>query len=404
MVIVDDSQRNIDLILSELGKSAFDPYHKAVKSLKALQSALEKSVWDIVICNYNCKKIDPMNALRITRELDFEVPLIFVAEDANEEQIVETISEGARGFITKSKITRLAPVVNRALKETAVRISAREAYRALQESEYRYRSIIENASQGIAIIQDGFMRYANPRLLEIAGADNAELIDEPIIKLIHDEDRSDFNYLHLELLRGREMDDHLDLRLKPEAGRAPVRWLRYNGVNIQWNGKPAVLFFIKDITEQKHAEEKARKSSRIIEQKSIALKEIMGQIKDDKESLKKKIHTNIEEAVIPNLHRLRDMATPAQIKLFEVLEEDLRSISSPFIDDIRDDFSKLSPRELEVCRLIKNGMTSKEIASALGISPMTVHKHRELIRRKLGLVNNGMNLNSYLKSKMEKAE
>ncbi|NIP42293.1 MAG: PAS domain S-box protein [candidate division Zixibacteria bacterium] len=399
MIIVDDVPENIDLILSKLGHTAFDPQHKVVRSLKGLKSALENNLWDIVTCNYNNGKVDPLKVLQTTKSMDFEVPVIFIADEATEEEIVETIIEGARGFVTKNKISRLAPVVNRALRETAIRISAREAYKSLQESENRYRSIIENASQGIAIIQDGFLRYANPRLLEIAGANDGELVDEPFIKLIYDEDRSDFNHLYLDLLRGQEMDDHLDMRLKSTDKN--VKWLRYNGVNINWNAKPAVLFFIKDITEQRIAEEKAKKSSKLIEHKSIALQEILGQIQEDKDSIKKSIYENIEQAVIPTLHRLKEIATPSQLKLFEVLEKDLRKIASPFIIDIEDDFSKLSPRELEVCRLIKNGMTSKEIAQALGISPMTVHKHRELIRRKLGLVNNGMNLNSYLKNKME---
>jgi PAS domain S-box-containing protein len=399
MIIVDDVPENIELILSQLGRTAFEPQHKVVKSLKGLKSALEKSLWDIVICNYYTDKVNPLKVLQTTRSMDFEVPVIFIADEATEEEIVETIIEGARGFVTKSKISRLVPVVNRALRETAIRISAREAYKSLRESESRYRSIIENASQGIAIIQDGFLRYANPRLLEIAEADDGELVDEPFIKLIYDEDRSDFNHLYLDLLRGQEMDHHLDMRLK--SSEKDVKWLRYNGINIDWNGKPAVLFFIKDITEQRVAEAKAKKSSKLIEHKSIALQEVLGQIQEDKDSIKKSIYENIEQAVIPTLHRLKEIATPSQLKLFEVLEKDLRRIASPFIGDIEDDFSKLSPRELEVCRFIKNGMTSKEIAQALGISPMTVHKHRELIRRKLGLVNNGMNLNSYLKNKME---
>ena len=61
-------------------------------------------------------------------------------------------------------------------------------------------------------------------------------------------------------------------------------------------------------------------------------------------------------------------------------------------------FSKLSPREIEICSLIKIGETSKEIAKALKISAATVQKHREAIRRKLGLTNRDVNLPSYLKN------
>ncbi len=61
-----------------------------------------------------------------------------------------------------------------------------------------------------------------------------------------------------------------------------------------------------------------------------------------------------------------------------------------------DNYPKLSPREREICNLIKGGATSKEIAASLSISLATVRKHRELIRRKLGLTNKDINLLSYL--------
>jgi len=81
-----------------------------------------------------------------------------------------------------------------------------------------------------------------------------------------------------------------------------------------------------------------------------------------------------------------------------MLEKDLQEIVSPFLDTLKSNYTKLSPRELEVCRLIKNGMTSKEIAEMLNLSLLTVYKYRELIRKKLSLVKDGTNLRTYLKS------
>jgi DNA-binding CsgD family transcriptional regulator len=81
-----------------------------------------------------------------------------------------------------------------------------------------------------------------------------------------------------------------------------------------------------------------------------------------------------------------------------MLEKDLREIVSPFVDTLGRDHAKLSSRELEISRLIKNGMTSKEIAEALNLSILTVYKYRDLIRKKLGLVNDGTNLRTYLQS------
>ncbi|MCP4580121.1 MAG: helix-turn-helix transcriptional regulator [candidate division Zixibacteria bacterium] len=60
-------------------------------------------------------------------------------------------------------------------------------------------------------------------------------------------------------------------------------------------------------------------------------------------------------------------------------------------------YDKLSPREIEICSMIKNGATSKEIAETLSISVLTVNKHRERIRKKLVISNKGINLTSFLK-------
>jgi pyruvate-formate lyase-activating enzyme len=106
--------------------------------------------------------------------------------------------------------------------------------------------------------------------------------------------------------------------------------------------------------------------------------------------------TNVEQAIIPTLLRLKKSSRPSQLRIFEMLEMDLREIASPFLDTLQSKYAKLSPRELEVCRLVKDGMTSKEIAEALNLSLWTVYKYRELIRRKLYLVKDGTNLQNYL--------
>ena len=67
------------------------------------------------------------------------------------------------------------------------------------------------------------------------------------------------------------------------------------------------------------------------------------------------------------------------------------------IDLFRDRYSRLTPRELNICELIRSGKSSKQIASNLNISLGTVNKHREQIRRKLGISNKEINLGTYLK-------
>ena len=79
-----------------------------------------------------------------------------------------------------------------------------------------------------------------------------------------------------------------------------------------------------------------------------------------------------------------------------MLQKNLGDITSSFAKGIVTPMFKLSPREIEVCNLVRNGLTSKEIASMLRVSPLTVERHRYNIRRKLGIVNAKVNLTTFL--------
>lgn len=167
----------------------------------------------------------------------------------------------------------------------------------------------------------------------------------------------------------------------------------------------AVANVLAGIIERRRAEETIKETAEqlkiereALERKNIALGEIMDRIDSEKSALRQQLVTNVEQAIIPTLLRLKKSSKPFQQRIFEMLEKDLREITSPFIDTLNREYARLSPRELEVCRLVRNGMTSKEIAEALNLSLLTVYKYRDLIRRKLGLVNDGTNLRTYLRS------
>jgi len=167
----------------------------------------------------------------------------------------------------------------------------------------------------------------------------------------------------------------------------------------------AVANVLAGIIQRKQAEERIIQASEqleiereSLERKNIALHEILNQIDSEKNTFKQHLVTNVEQTILPTVTRLKKSSRPSQNRIFEMLEKDLQEIVSPFLDTLKSNYTKLSPRELEVCRLIKNGMTSKEIAEMLNLSLLTVYKYRELIRKKLSLVKDGTNLRTYLKS------
>lgn len=133
-----------------------------------------------------------------------------------------------------------------------------------------------------------------------------------------------------------------------------------------------------------------------LENKNVALREILDQVKEDDNKMGVRIRENVERAIMPVLYALEGKATPAQLEYIRLLKRNLEEITAPFISNLSKEFSKLTPVEIQICNLIKNGFSSKEVAQVRGISVATVNRHREHIRRKLGVANRKVNLVTYL--------
>jgi PAS domain S-box-containing protein len=151
-----------------------------------------------------------------------------------------------------------------------------------------------------------------------------------------------------------------------------------------------------DITERKKAEEMLQEQKKALEQKNIALSEVLGQIELEKKQIKDNVITNAENLLLPIIQKLR--LTGESRKYVQLLRKNLLELTSSFGTRLTEKRAKLTSREIEICNMVRNGLTSKEIANLLNISSLTIEKHRINIRRKLGIINKGINLTSFLKT------
>ena len=162
----------------------------------------------------------------------------------------------------------------------------------------------------------------------------------------------------------------------------------------------------EDITGLKLAEEALRlgeenlkKQKQRLEEKNIALKVLLDQREEDKKELEQNVLANVKEMVLPYLDRLKAAPLrPEDQKLVALIDSQLMAIVSPFMNRLSHAGIFLTPQELQVAILVKEGKPSKEIADILYISDATVHFHRKNIRKKLGISDRKKNLRSYLMS------
>lgn len=129
---------------------------------------------------------------------------------------------------------------------------------------------------------------------------------------------------------------------------------------------------------------------------NAALHDSLVRSQREKTMLGASIQAKIDKIIVPIFYALQAESLPGQQIYIELLKSNLDDIVAPFVEANREVMSVLSPVEIQISSMIKHGLSTKKIAETRGISPATVNRHRESIRRKLGITNTKVNLVSYL--------
>lgn len=168
----------------------------------------------------------------------------------------------------------------------------------------------------------------------------------------------------------------------------------------EWHIEPIVMpdgkinYFLaiqRDVTEQD-------RTYQAIEDKNRALRELLQRIEWEKQKVKEDVMANIEEVILPILNKLKGKGGQINHDYLAILEKELRQLSSSFGRQLINKNFGLSPREVEVAVMIRQGFSTIEIAQTLKISQRTVENHRNTIRQKVGIGKSSVNLSTYLQS------
>ncbi len=183
-------------------------------------------------------------------------------------------------------------------------------------------------------------------------------------------------------------------------------WFYMRAIRMQSGPPPFIVISHEEITALKLTEEALRQSKealeeqkRNLEEANIALKVLLRQRNEDKQELEQKVLTNIKDLVFPFVEKLKRAPLRAKDKAnIEIIETHLKDVISPLLQRLSHLDILLTPQEMQVAALVKDGKSSKEIADILTVSETTVHFHRKNLRNKFGLKNKATNLRSYLMS------
>lgn len=157
---------------------------------------------------------------------------------------------------------------------------------------------------------------------------------------------------------------------------------------------------VQDRTRELEASNRTLKNQAVrLEQMNSALRVLLEQREHDKQDYESQVNANLNNLVMPYLEQVVQSRIPDDYKaLLEIAISNLRDLVTSFSATLLSLADALTPREIQVANLVREGKTNKEIAGILGVSPRAVEFHRSNLRCKLDLVHRNINLRSYLLS------
>jgi PAS domain S-box-containing protein len=398
--LFDNSFRNLNLIvhkgLSKKFVNATSTYDKKAENVMLIEKGepiytLEKNL------GLPLSKVEKREGLRAVASL----PL------SDKSKIIGCINVASHVFDEISLSSRIA--LETIAAQAGNVIARLQAKQALQESEEHLRSLMLNAEHfavyrlkindserhGLEVV------FVSPSIMEIMGVSNPEKF-ETWFENVHVDDRERIVSANLRAFETREFNEIM----KIDHPQKKHRWVHSiaKGIPYPSGAIQYVNGIMIDITERKLAEEALLEKENELKSKTNKLQEINTALNvllekraEDKIRLQERVLSNVKKLAVPYVEKLgKSDLSETQRAILDVIESSLHEIVSPFTLRLSSDSFGLTPTEIKVAALIKQGKGTKEVAAIRNLSQKTVARHRENIRNKLGIKNKKINLQSHL--------
>lgn len=270
---------------------------RQVNSLQGLIDALDEKEWDIILSDFHLKGIEASDALKIVNRRGIDIPLIVVSDKEEEKGVMSALYAGAEHFIMKNDMERLCITVPRSIANSRRRREITNELRkyrqhledlvaerteeleqanknlqtevgkrkrtedALRERESQYRNLIENAHDGICIVQDQKLKFVNRHFEQMLGYENKSTVDTRFFLYGFSDEQERIAGIYRKIIKGEEQLLRCETAFVTKNGQRIEVSMSASAIDYQ--GRRAAMIVVRDITEQNRARRMALESERL---------------------------------------------------------------------------------------------------------------------------------------------
>ena len=252
VLIIEDSQADAVLNAGILRNAGYDISFKRIETGLEMTEALEQESWDLILSDYSMPFFSVQEALDIYHAHGSGTPFIVISGAIGEEKAVELIKSGAQDYILKGNMSRFVMVVEKVLRESALRQAQVKLSKALTVSEEKYKSYIDNAPDGVFVVDEtGKYVEVNAAACMMTGYSMKEFLAMSIPDILSQESLKDGLAHFVKLVKTGSSKADLPFRHK----NGTKRWWALEAIKLN---ETRFLGFAKDITRRKELEESLR--------------------------------------------------------------------------------------------------------------------------------------------------
>jgi HTH-type transcriptional regulator, bacterioopsin transcriptional activator and related proteins len=251
VLLVDDNERWATFMADELERR--DPSFRVELALGANEalSALQGTDHDCLVVDYRMPEANGIQLVERVRERRPELPVILVTGEGSETIATRAIDAGVTDYLPKDPKIDQTPVLAGKIRNAVERRALR---RAIEDSEQRYRTVIEQSRDAIVILRDDRILFCNERFAELTDSSVDDLVDTSFVEtFVHEADRQRFRGIDREILT-----DGVH-RFRLVTGEGAIAHCEYTGCELVYDGAPATMFSIRDVTAKRLKEVRHRR-------------------------------------------------------------------------------------------------------------------------------------------------